>query len=88
MVERSAIVFNHSRRDDDTTVEVGQHPLGSGLGTVHSNNPEMLRPDRLDSGSENAAGFAKVALLATTRGTTGLGSCTHEWNLQEGVWNR
>ena len=52
MVERSAIVFNHSRRDDDRTVEVGQHPLGSGLGTVHSNNPEMLRPDRLDSERE------------------------------------
>jgi hypothetical protein len=78
MVERSAIVFNDSRRDEDTSVEVGQHPLGSGLGTVHGDDSEVLRADGLYPGGENAAGFTKVAALArTTSRTIAARKCTH-----------
>jgi hypothetical protein len=78
MVERSAIVFNDSRRDEDTSVEIGQHPLGSGLGTVHGDDSEVLRADGLYPGRENAARFTKVAALArTTSRTTAARKCTH-----------
>jgi hypothetical protein len=50
IVERRAMVLNHSRRAADTAVEVSEHPLGADLGTVHGDDPKMFSTDSLDPG--------------------------------------
>ena len=42
---------------DDAAVEVGEHPLGAGLGAVDGDDAEVLRPDGLDPGVDRAEGL-------------------------------
>jgi len=72
--------------DSDAAVEVGEHPLGPGLGTIDADDAEMLRPDGLDSGSDHPARL--VDGLGRGRGASfpGLESTSHEKGLLVRVW--
>ena len=41
-------------RDEDVAVEVGEHPLGAGLGTVEADDAEVLGSDLLDARVKDA----------------------------------
>jgi hypothetical protein len=83
LVERSAMVLNHSRWAEDTAVEVGEHPLRAGLGAVHGDDTEVLGTDSLNSGGKNTVGLTNVAALAgAVASTTTANSSTHEWVLR------
>jgi hypothetical protein len=80
------MVFHHGGWQKQTTVEVGQHPLGTGLGTVNGDNAEVVRAHGLDPRRKNATWFANMAAIATTtRRTTVASGSTHEWTLQKRV---
>ena len=46
--------------DEDAAVEVGEHPVGAGLGRVDGDDAEVLGSDGLDARGEEAVGFAEV----------------------------
>ena len=50
-------VLDDGRGDEDAAVEVGEHPLGAGLGAVDGDDAEVLRPDGLDPGVDRAEGL-------------------------------
>ena len=41
---------------EDAAVEVGEHPLGAGLGAVDGDDAEVLRPDGLDARDRQSFG--------------------------------
>jgi hypothetical protein len=41
-------VFDHGGWDEDASVEIGEHPLGTSLGTIHGHDTEVLGADLLD----------------------------------------
>src|SRR5262245_47579345 len=50
-------MFDGCRRDQDAAVEIGEHPLGAGLGTIDSHDAEVLRCGLLDPGMQGAGRF-------------------------------
>jgi hypothetical protein len=50
-------MLDDGRGYDDAAVEVGEHPLGAGLGAVDGDDAEVLRPDGLDPGVDRAEGL-------------------------------
>jgi hypothetical protein len=59
--------------DQDLAEEVGEHPLGPGLGAVDTDDAEVLGSDLLDAGMEHPCGLVDFvpALPATTPGLSG-----------------
>ena len=53
-VEARLVVFDHGGGDEDAAVEVGEHPLGAGLGTIDGHDAEVLGADLLDPGMERS----------------------------------
>jgi hypothetical protein len=43
--------------DEDAAVEIGEHPLGAGLGTIDCDDAEVLRGGVLNPGMERAGGL-------------------------------
>ncbi len=81
--EGIAAVFDEGRADEHTTVEVGEHPLGAGLGAVDGDDPEVFRPDSLDTRGDHAVRFSEMDVFGATGPTDGGACCTHEWVLRE-----
>ena len=78
-------VLNLGGWDEDPAVEIGEHPFGPSLGTIDTDDTEVLRADQLDTGTDHATGL--VDGLGSGRGAfLGLGSASHGKNLLERVW--
>ena len=58
----------HLQNVRNLNLEVGQHPLGASLRTIHRDNTEVRRADGLNPGGRNAAWFANVPAIATAAG--------------------
>ena len=54
-------MFDKGGADEDAAVEVGEHPLGAGLGAVDGDDPEVLRTDGLDTWGDAPCGFPRWA---------------------------
>ncbi len=67
-VEVPLLMRQFLRRFQDRAVEVGEHPLGTSLGTVDTDDAEAFRPNTLDSRLEHA--LRLVNGLGATRRTT------------------
>ena len=55
MAPKQGCVFDLSGCNEEAAVEVGEHPLGPGLGTIDADDAEVLRSDGLDPGSDHPA---------------------------------
>ena len=77
-VEAGPRVFDDGLGDEDAAVEVGEQPVGAGLGGIDGDDAEVLGADGLDARGEDAVGFAEVddRIVSTP-------VCTHGWDLQE-----
>ena len=53
-VKALLVVFDHGGWDEDASVEIGEHPLGTSLGTIHGHDTEVLGADLLNPGVERA----------------------------------
>ena len=53
-LQGGAVVFDDRGRDEDIAVEVAEHPLGAGLGTIDADDAEVLGSDLLDAGVNDA----------------------------------
>jgi hypothetical protein len=53
--ESRSVMLDYGGGDEDVAVEIGEHPFGTGFGTVHADDAETLRPDLLDAGMNDAA---------------------------------
>ena len=65
-------------RKQNIAIEVAQHPLGAGLGTIDADNAKMLRSDLLDARVNDAARLlqdlrttARRAFTAASNGHSG-----------------
>lgn len=67
-VEVPPLMRQFLRRFQDRAVEVGEHPLGTSLGAVDTDDAEAFRPDTLDPRLQHA--LRLVNGLGTTRRTT------------------
>jgi hypothetical protein len=78
-------VLNLGGWDEDAAVEIGEHPFGPSLGTIDTDDTEVLRSDRSDTGTDHATSL--VDGLRSGRGAfLGLGSASHGKDLPERVW--
>ena len=78
-------VLNLCGWDEDAAVEIGEHPFGPSLGTIDTDDTEVLRADPLDTGTDHATRL--VDGLRSGRGAfLGLGSASHGKDLLESVW--
>jgi hypothetical protein len=78
-------VLNLGGWNENTAVEIGEHPLGPSLGTIDTDDTEVLRADRLDTGTDHATRL--VDGLGSGKGTfLGLGSASHGKDLLERDW--
>lgn len=61
-------VWNLDGGDQDLAEEVGEHPLGPGLGAIDADDTEVVGPDPLDAGMQGSGGLVDLmpALPATT----------------------
>ena len=50
-----AVMLDDGRRDDDVAVEIAEHPLGTGLGTINADDAEVFGPYLLDARMNDAA---------------------------------
>jgi hypothetical protein len=50
MIERVATMIQDRGRDQNLAVEVGEQPLGTGLGTIDGDDAEVLGADGPDAG--------------------------------------
>src|SRR5208337_4750446 len=66
-VKALLVVFDHGGWDEDASVEIGEHPLGTSLGTIHGHDTEVLGADLLNPRVERAGRFdnGQIALRAT-----------------------
>ena len=48
-LEASAVVLDNGRRDQEITIKVAQHPLGTRLGTIDADDTEMFGSYFLDA---------------------------------------
>src|ERR1700720_2122243 len=53
--QSNAVVLHGCEGEQDVAIEVAQHPLRAGLGTIDANNAKVLRSDLLDPGVNDAA---------------------------------
>jgi hypothetical protein len=60
--ELHALVLDRCRRDEHSAIEVGQHPLRTGLGAIDGDDAEALGPNFLDARLDYAARFAEHGL--------------------------
>jgi len=61
-IQTGAVVFDDGWRDDDVAVEVTQHPFGPGLGTIDTDNAEVLGPYLLHPRVDDPARFLQDLL--------------------------
>src|SRR5262245_51755773 len=80
-VKSRAGVLDGGQGDEDAAVEVGEQPVGAGLGRVDGDDAEVLRSDGLDAGGQEAFGFAEV--LAPVGAAAGSRAGLHDWVLRE-----
>jgi hypothetical protein len=66
-IEALAVVLDDGGRDEDAAVEVGEHPLGAGLGAIDSDDAEVLGPDRPDAGVERPGRLGEAQVAAPSR---------------------
>ena len=59
VVELGLVVFDDARCDQHFAVEVAEHPLGTGLGTIDGHDAEVLRADRLHARLDHSQGLAQ-----------------------------
>src|SRR5512135_3810426 len=66
--EAGLAVWDLDGGDQDLAEEVGQHPLGPGLGAIDADDAEVVGPDPLDAGMQGSGGLVDLmpALPATT----------------------
>lgn len=67
-VEALLVVFDHGGWDEDAAVEIGEHPLGTSLGTIHGHDTEVLGADLLNPRVERAGRLddGEIALRSTS----------------------
>jgi hypothetical protein len=65
-LEAGLVVVDDGRRHEDSAVEVGEHPFGSGLGAVDADDPEVLWPDGLDPWMKDAPRLVDDVGLSST----------------------
>jgi hypothetical protein len=53
--ESGPVMLDHDRRNEDVSIEIGEHPFGTGLRTVHADDAESLGPDFLHTRMNDAA---------------------------------
>jgi hypothetical protein len=58
IVEAMTVVSHNSWRNQNLTIKIGKEKLGPRLGTVKTNDAEVLRPNLLDTGMKHAARLA------------------------------
>jgi len=73
-LEVAAGVGQRGRRAQHLAVEVGEQPLGAGLGAVDGDDAEVLRPDLLHAGDQLAVGLQQLEGLAGLRRPRGRGT--------------
>ncbi len=57
VLQSGLIMLDDGGWDEDPAVEVGEHDLGAGLGTVDAEDAEMLGSDGLDPGMKDSIGL-------------------------------
>src|SRR5262249_45055322 len=79
----SGVGMGHLRRwDEYIAIEVAEHELGAGLGTIHADDAEMLGTHLLDAGVNDAARLLQEVRRTRSRPVTG--AADDHWNyLQE-----
>src|SRR5262249_28074118 len=80
-VESRAGVLDDGQGDEDAAVEVGEQPVGAGLGRVDGDDAEVLGSDSLDARGEQAVGLAEV-LAAVGAAASGWRAGLHGWGLR------
>ena len=81
-VESRAGVLDCGQGDEDAAVEVGEQPVGAGLGRVNGDDAEVLGADGLDARGEQAVGLAEV-LAAVGAAASGSRAGLHGFGLRE-----
>ena len=78
-------VLNLGGWDEDAAVKIGEHPFGPSLGTIDTDDTEVLRSDPLDTGTDHATSLVD-GLGSGSGAFLGLGSASHGKDLLERVW--
>ena len=66
-VKALLVVFDHAGWDEDAAVEIGEHPLGTSLGTIHGHDTEVLGADLLDPRVERSGRLDDGEIVTVTR---------------------
>ena len=67
-------VGDYERFDQNIAEEVGEHPLGPGLGAVDADDAEVLGPDLLDTGMDSSCGLVDLCRHCRRRRRAGTGT--------------
>ena len=78
-------VLNLGGWDEDAAVKIGEHPFGPSLGTIDTDDTEVLRSDPLDTGTDHATSLVD-GLGSGSGAFLGLGNASHGKDLLERVW--
>src|SRR5512140_1737133 len=78
-------VLNLGGWDEDAAVKIGEHPFGPSLGTIDTDDTEMLRSDPMDTGTDHATSLVD-GVGSGSGAFLGLGSASHGKALLERVW--
>ena len=76
-LEAGLIMLDDGGRDEDPAVEVGEHDLGPGLGTVDAEDAEVLGSDGLDPGMKDAVGLVNGVGAGTAARTRPSRRCSN-----------
>jgi len=74
LVKGRAVVVHGGGRHEEGAVEVGEHPLGAGLGGIDGGDAEVRGADLLDAGMEGAARLVDGVGAAVAGAPTGAGA--------------
>ena len=66
-LEFGSTMLDRGGRHENLAIEVTQHPLGSILGTIDADNAEVLRPDLLHAGLNDARRLSQDGLRKSLR---------------------
>ncbi len=85
VAEPLAGMLDGSGLNYDISIEIGEHPFGTGLGAIDGDDAEVLGPDLLDPGMDRARGLGdRGGTAGPARGAAG---CDGHVDTS-GVWGR
>jgi hypothetical protein len=84
VIEGITLVVEKGGKDQDLAIEVGEHPLGAGLGAIDRDDAEVLRSHGSDAGRDDALRFTQVLQIPRLLAITATSTESHDLDLHKG----